>query len=172
MGLQEFEGTLLLYPKDTGLYLKDTLERVSFLRAAWKGFCLFSLTLLEPDSWQVWMKPEVKDQTHLLDLDHVPSASWRKLVIKARSTPTFMRPLPVRVYIYLRTNQDTFWIDKNTVSVARDTWIRMQERGVQSILYHSPLQWRIRSSVCLRKQWLSKFLSPILCCGWWLQPWN
>lgn len=50
MGLQEFEGTLLLYPKDAGLYLKDTLERVSFLRAAWKGFCLFSLTLLEPDS--------------------------------------------------------------------------------------------------------------------------
>lgn len=50
MGLQEFEGTFLLYLKDTGLYLKDTLERVSFLRAAWKGFCLFSLTLLGPDS--------------------------------------------------------------------------------------------------------------------------
>lgn len=82
---REFEGTLLLPLQDTGPW---TLGRFSFkfsqeprtspcepCWAVWKGFCSFSLTLLGPCSQQAWMKPEVVDQTNLLELDHVPSAS-------------------------------------------------------------------------------------------------
>lgn len=81
------------------------------------------------------------------------------LVIEARSTPTFMRPLATSVC--LRTNQDHFWIAINTISVARGFWIRMQQVGVLSSC-DFPWQLMVRSSFYPRKQWLGQPLSPFV----------